>query len=56
MASAATQVPVSPETVLAAMVTMRGSDSSKKKAAMDYLTNFQKSVCGLSARFPLKRF
>jgi hypothetical protein len=44
MATAATQISVSPETVLAAMVTMRGPESSKKKVAMDYLTKFQKSV------------
>lgn len=33
-----------PENVLAGMVTMRGSDASKKTAAMDYLARFQKSV------------
>lgn len=33
-----------PETVLAAMATMRGGDAGKKKAAMDYLGKFQKSV------------
>ncbi|ERT02591.1 hypothetical protein HMPREF1624_00891 [Sporothrix schenckii ATCC 58251] len=32
-----------PDDVLAAMVTMRGSDASKKTAAMDYLARFQKS-------------
>lgn len=30
--------------VLQAMLTMRSGDSSTKKAAMDYLQNFQKSV------------
>lgn len=33
-----------PDTVLAAMTTMRGGEADKKKAAMDYLSRFQKSV------------
>lgn len=33
-----------PETILAAMTTMRGGEPDKKKAAMDYLGKFQKSV------------
>lgn len=33
-----------PDTILAAMTTMRGGEPEKKKAAMDYLTKFQKSV------------
>lgn len=33
-----------PDTILAAMTTMRGGEPDKKKAAMDYLTKFQKSV------------
>lgn len=36
---------VSPEVVLQAMATMRSGDTSQKKAAMDYLQRFQKSVC-----------
>ena len=31
--------------VLAAMSTMRATDSDRKQAAMDYLGKFQKSVC-----------
>lgn len=38
----------SPETILAAMATMRGGEAGKKKAAMDYLSKFQKSVWGFS--------
>lgn len=38
-----------PDTILAAMATMRGGDAGKKKAAMDYLGKFQKSV-GLVCR------
>lgn len=30
------------------MLTMRGGDADKKKAAMDYLSKFQKSVSNLS--------
>lgn len=33
-----------PETILAALTTMRGGEPDKKKAAMDYLGKFQKSV------------
>lgn len=33
-----------PETILAAMATMRGGEPDKKKVAMDYLGKFQKSV------------
>lgn len=33
-----------PDTILAAMTTMRGGEPDKKKVAMDYLTKFQKSV------------
>jgi len=33
-----------PHHVLTAMVTMRGGDADKKKAAMDYLGKFQKEV------------
>lgn len=33
-----------PDTILAAMATMRGGEAEKKKAAMDYLGKFQKSV------------
>lgn len=36
----------SPGTILAAMTTMRGGEPNKKKAAMDYLSKFQKSVRG----------
>jgi transportin-3 len=36
---------VSPEVVLQAMATMRSGNASQKKAAMDYLQRFQKSVC-----------
>ncbi|KAJ0118129.1 hypothetical protein N8I77_000593 [Diaporthe amygdali] len=32
-----------PDTILAAMTTMRGGEPDKKKVAMDYLTKFQKS-------------
>lgn len=40
----------SPETILAAMTTMRGGEPSKKKAAMDYLSKFQKSVGAFCCR------
>lgn len=33
-----------PDTILAAMATMRGGEAEKKKVAMDYLGKFQKSV------------
>lgn len=33
-----------PDTILAAMTTMRDGSPDKKKAAMDYLGRFQKSV------------
>lgn len=38
-----------PETILAAMATMRGGEPDKKKAAMDYLGKFQKSVSKIPA-------
>ncbi|CAK7198808.1 Nuclear import receptor [Sporothrix eucalyptigena] len=43
MASNGAPETFTPENVLAAMVTMRGNDASKKTAAMDYLARFQKS-------------
>ncbi|OIW31880.1 ARM repeat-containing protein [Coniochaeta ligniaria NRRL 30616] len=43
MASHGATEPMSPDTVLAAMATMRGGDANRKKAAMDYLSTFQKS-------------
>ncbi|EFX05450.1 mRNA transport regulator [Grosmannia clavigera kw1407] len=43
MASESAAEVFSPQNVLAGMVTMRGHDASKKKAAMDYLAKFQKS-------------
>lgn len=43
MASNGVITDFSVDTVLAAMATMRATDSSKKKAAMDYLQTFQKS-------------
>jgi hypothetical protein len=48
MASHGAAETMSPDTVLAAMATMRGGDANRKKAAMDYLSTFQKSVCRLS--------
>lgn len=40
--------------VLQAMLTMRSGDSSTKKAAMDYLQKFQKSVsCALALLTPV---
>jgi hypothetical protein len=44
MASNGATVAATPETVLAAIVTLRGGDTDKKKVAMDYLSKFQKSV------------
>jgi len=44
MATNGAHAPFTPQNVLAGMVTMRGGDSSKKEAAMDYLFKFQKSV------------
>jgi len=44
MATNGALAPFTPQNVLAAMVTMRGGDSSKKEVAMDYLFKFQKSV------------
>lgn len=44
MASNGSPESFAPETILAAMTTMRGGEPDKKKAAMDYLGKFQKSV------------
>ena len=44
MASNGVQEVFAVPTILAAMQTMRSSDTGKKKAAMDYLGKFQKSV------------
>ena len=44
MATNGAQDVFTPENVLAAMATMRGGDSDKKKVAMDYLGKFQKTV------------
>lgn len=44
MASNGSSEGFTPETVLTAMATMRGGDADKKKAAMEYLGKFQKSV------------
>ncbi|KAH8884850.1 exportin 1-like protein [Thozetella sp. PMI_491] len=43
MASNGAQDAFAAQNVLAAMLTMRSSEAAKKKAAMDYLTRFQKS-------------
>ncbi|OAA56936.1 mRNA transport regulator [Niveomyces insectorum RCEF 264] len=43
MASDGTADVFTPQNVLDGMVTMRGNDASKKTAAMDYLSRFQKS-------------
>lgn len=43
MASNGSNDSYTPDTVLAAMSTMRGGEPDKKKAAMDYLSKFQKS-------------
>ena len=45
MASNGSAQTMAPDAILAAMATMRGGDAGKKKVAMDYLSNFQKSVC-----------
>lgn len=42
-----------PDTILAAMTTMRGGEPDKKKVAMDYLTKFQKSVGTARRRYML---
>lgn len=44
MASNGSNDAFTPDTVLAAMTTMRGGEPDKKKVAMDYLSRFQKSV------------
>ena len=44
MASNSSNDSFTPDTILAAMTTMRGGEPDKKKAAMDYLSKFQKSV------------
>lgn len=48
MASNSAADAMSPDAVLAAMMTMRGGDATRKQAAMDYLSSFQKSVCHVS--------
>ncbi len=48
MAANGANVSFLPEAVVAAIVTMRGAEPGKKTAAIDYLTNFQKSVRGQS--------
>lgn len=52
MASAAPDA-FSPDNVLAAMATMRNPDASKKTAAMDFLTKFQKSESAWSVTVAL---
>lgn len=52
MATNGTPDSFSPETILAAMTTMRGGEAGKKKAAMDYLSKFQKSVWRFSHHQP----
>lgn len=44
MATNGSQEGFTPQNILTAMITMRGGDASKKKAAMDFLGKFQKSV------------
>ncbi len=44
MASNGAQNAFTAQNVLTAMLTMRSHEAEKKKAAMDYLTKFQKSV------------
>jgi transportin-3 len=46
MASNGTQAAYPPEQVLQAMLTMRGSDTERKKTAHKFLEGFQKSVGG----------
>lgn len=48
MASNGAAEVMSADVVLQAMITMRSGDVNKKKAAMDYLQTFQKSVRGLT--------
>lgn len=50
MASNGSPDDFAPDTVLAAMATMRGGDADKKKVAMDYLSKFQKSVWNIYVR------
>lgn len=51
MASTGVGEAFSAEMVLQAMVTMRSADVDKKKAAMDYLQRFQKSVRPLRSTY-----